>query len=503
MIEFQFVHGFTKAKAPLGGKPNHSKNIFLSAIKNLTIMQNNYLARKTRQFKGLCKKIGKRWDSFSSQERENLLGRFRRLYRNLQTAFARPQLRKMMGAAALVLMGMGNVQGQYFKAPAQDTIGFTGQLTLGNGHTKPVFVDIDGDGDLDCFVGSLSGNFYYFVNNGTASIPSFQLSGGATPTANPFGLSDLSALSPSGGTFPGFGDLDGDGDYDAIAGQTYGSFYYFENTGSASAPTFAAYAVDTFGLAPVTDALGFGTIEPELVDLDNDGDLDLVAGDYAGHFFYYENTGDSLNPSFAAVVQDTFGITGLSGNYPQSTPSFIDFDGDGDLDMFSGSSTGDLHYFENTGTSSSPSFDTPQINPFGFLRPSSSSMIVSTALADLNNDGRIDLLLGSSTGSFYYYEGDSVLTTTPPPPLNLEENITVPLFRTYPNPVSNQLILEFSQAANYQILVTDITGREVYNEFIQADNNLQLSTQAWPAGLYLLQVRDEQGNVSTQKVVKE
>ncbi|MBM3264708.1 MAG: VCBS repeat-containing protein, partial [candidate division Zixibacteria bacterium] len=83
---------------------------------------------------------------------------------------------------------------------------------------------------------------------------------------------------------PAFVDLDKDGDLDLLSGEYYGNFHYFENTGSSSAPAFSATQTNPFGLVDV----GYSSA-PAFGDLDNDGDLDLLSGEYYGNFRYFEN----------------------------------------------------------------------------------------------------------------------------------------------------------------------------------------------------------------------
>jgi large repetitive protein len=97
-------------------------------------------------------------------------------------------------------------------------------------------------------------------------------------------------------SLPSLADLDGDGDLDAIVGLQDGNFAYFENTGTPSAPAFSSSSVlNPFGL---TDA---GRVAaPTFADLDADGDLDAVIGEFTGRR-YLENTGSATAPAFTFV----------------------------------------------------------------------------------------------------------------------------------------------------------------------------------------------------------
>ena len=96
----------------------------------------------------------------------------------------------------------------------------------------PYFVDANGDGKIDCFMGSSNGKIYYFKNVGTVSVAVFEPQLGIN---NPFDGQDW-------GTYvvPAFADLDGDGDVDAIIGEKLGTLEYWENTRSPTNPVFTS-----------------------------------------------------------------------------------------------------------------------------------------------------------------------------------------------------------------------------------------------------------------------
>ena len=137
-------------------------------------------------------------------------------------------------------------------------------------------------------------------------------------------------------------------------------------------------------------------------DLDGDGDLDLVTGSTGVYLHYFENTGTASAPEFtkrsgADNPFDGFDL-GLATN-----SVLADLDDDGDLDLISGSGRSYLAYLENTGTASAPAFTqrTGSSNPVDGI---ASGAHISPALADLDGDGDLDLLTGNQQGELAYFE---------------------------------------------------------------------------------------------------
>ncbi len=257
--------------------------------------------------------------------------------------------------------------------------------------SAPTLVDIDGDGDLDAFVGEagpaigVSGNVFFHENTGTAADPAF-----ADAVTNPFGLSLLGF-----DTAPAFVDFDGDGDLDAFFGERLGRLFYYENVGSSVAPSFVGRQINPFGCAPS----GVGNTAPSFADMDSDGDFDVLVGVADGSLLYFENTGDAANPSCAAPVTNPFGITSVAS---LSKPTTADLDGDGDVDVFVGAEDGAMVCFENTGGAASPAFVTHDAltNPLAFIDVGLES---APAFGDLDGDGSADFLVGAENGTLQYY----------------------------------------------------------------------------------------------------
>ncbi len=256
--------------------------------------------------------------------------------------------------------------------------------------SAPVLADIDGDGDLDLVVGENDGTLKYYQNTGTTSNPAYEVK---TGDSNPFNGIDVgNAASPT------LADIDGDGDLDLVVGEDDGTLKYYQNTGTTSNP---AYEVKTGGGNPFNGIDVGNAASPILVDIDGDGDLDLVMGGVYGILEYYQNTGTTSNPAYEAKTGGNNPFNGINvGNV--ASPTLADIDGDGDLDLVVGESNGTLKYYQNTGTTSNPAYGakTGDSNPFNGIDVGHSS---SPTLADIDGDGDLDLVVGEENGNLKYY----------------------------------------------------------------------------------------------------
>ena len=192
--------------------------------------------------------------------------------------------------------------------------------------------------------------------------------------------------------FPAFADLDADGDQDLLVGEYEGVLKYFQNTGTSLIPQFANPIRNPFGLLATTSLA-----IPAFADLDGDGDTDVLLGAYYGSMEYFQNIGSSTSPQFAAPIVNPFG---LDSTYLVAIPAFTDLDADGDFDLLVGEAYGAMQYFQNTGSGTSPEFAAPIVNPFGL---DSTNSLAFPAFADLDHDGDTDLLVGEYYGAMKYF----------------------------------------------------------------------------------------------------
>ena len=214
---------------------------------------------------------------------------------------------------------------------------------------------------------------------------------------------------------PVFVDIDNDGDQDLFlgiesvpsspfdTGRVATPVFYLKNHGTATNPEFGTVAQNPFGLQSVANG---GT--PAFADIDNDGDFDAFIGNGVGTTVYFENTGTSTNPSFASGIVNAFGLStlGTSANLTAGTawvaPTFADIDNDGDLDAFIGADDGHVYYFPNNGSKTSPQFGSAQASAFGIS--AIGDTYAKPAFFDVEGDGDLDLFIGAGHGSTGFYQ---------------------------------------------------------------------------------------------------
>jgi hypothetical protein len=261
---------------------------------------------------------------------------------------------------------------------------YISQIDVGS-ESYPAFLDLDGDRDLDLLLANKidpddlnTSVVYRFENVGDPARPSLRLRG-------PFDI---------GGAYhnaPAFGDLDADGDLDLVLGTWRKHLEYLRNDGTAAEPRFvradSAIVVLTRG----------SNSTPALVDIDADGDLDLFVGESSGTLNFYRNEGSAAAPRFELVSDEYLDID--VGR--RSVPAFLDIEGDGDQDLVLGSEIGGLLFYRNDGRPAEARFVEAE-SPF----PGAEDLptFAVPAFADIDADGDLDLFVGGNGGGLYFFE---------------------------------------------------------------------------------------------------
>jgi hypothetical protein len=236
--------------------------------------------------------------------------------------------------------------------------------------------DMDGDGDLDLIAGNWNQTNRLYINNGSAD-----------PFSGVTG-SDISSDTHNTVSIV-LGDVDGDGDQDLVAGNNGQTNRLYINNGSAD-PFSGVTGSDISSDANNTGSIALG-------DVDGDGDLDLVAGDYDQANRLYINNG-SADP-FSAVS----GTNISSDAHATRSIALADVDGDGDLDLAAGNYNQTNRLYLNNGTA------TPFSAVTGSDISSDAHKTIEIALADVDGDGNLDLVAGNEnqTNRLYINDGNS------------------------------------------------------------------------------------------------
>ena len=224
-------------------------------------------------------------------------------------------------------------------------------------------VDFDGDGVRDVVVGVgdwtrygaiWQGKQENYAKDGTWLTPPVdglvywcRGNGAGYGKPEPVRLADGRPLWVNGNPMPMCEDWDGDGDLDILCGEFVDGFTYFENVGTRTAPRYAAgrrLKADGGGDLQMELAM----ITPSAVDWDGDGKLDLICGDEDGRVAFIRNTGRMADgaPVFAPPRYFRQEADAL-GFGVLSTPCGVDWDGDGDWDLICGDSAGHIAFIEN------------------------------------------------------------------------------------------------------------------------------------------------------------
>jgi len=205
------------------------------------------------------------------------------------------------------------------------------------GYTIPVLTDWDNDGDLDLIVGSLHSYYLLLVNTGTKAAPVFG-------KPEPLTSGGKTLLLPWR-TRPVVHDFDVDGRKDLLALDADGMLTLYRRAGARELQP-GRRILEPDGSPIKLDGKGreTGRAMLALMDWDEDGKLDLIAGNAIENFDglrWYRNTGTKTN--WVLARQPNLSLNLPWNHYHQIEP--IDWNGDGKLDLIAGSEGGWVYYY--------------------------------------------------------------------------------------------------------------------------------------------------------------
>ena len=403
-------------------------------------------------------------------------------------------------------LNTGTEASPFFTQHSQDFLQ-SGMLDFGSG-AYPVATDVDGDGLTDLLTGNygyLDSSYYetghllrcvyhsrlaYLRNTGTAANPSFKLI-----TDDFANLSALKILA----AYPATGDLDGDGDADLLIGNADGTFIYLENlAGQGKLPDYAQ-AVFNY---QILDAGDYSA--PQLIDLDQDGLIDIVCGKRDGRLSYYRNTGTLQQPAFS-LISDSLGNIDVTdpqlSYYGYSTPCF--FRGsDSKWRLMLGAELGGIHYYKNITENLGGSF----LKVESEVQGNNEGLRTGVAVLQADGDAYPDMIIGNYAGGLAFYRGIT------PQPIGIREAEIKPGIHVslYPNPASDRVNINIEQelkSGRLEIDIFGIDGNRCYTSGLQPlVHNLAIPMSALKPGIYICRIiistsADEPAGVAYRKLI--
>lgn len=254
-------------------------------------------------------------------------------------------------------------------------------------------------------------SIWFYKNTGTAQSPNF------TFVKDNFLQDEMIEVGDY--AFPAFTDYDGDGDQDLFIGN-YGNedfrgvIAFYENVGTPTSSSFRLVTRDYLQLS----LLSRYNMKPQFIDINSDGNMDITfllseAMNFTTSLFYIAgDKPDALSFSSLEVKSANFDVG--------STENVLleDVDQDGIVDLLVGTSTGALEYWRNTGPNGSFNF-TLENAAFMNLSSSLTRTNINASVADMDNDGRHDLIIGDQSGRLTIYGDYRGTMNSPQPASNL------------------------------------------------------------------------------------
>lgn len=145
----------------------------------------------------------------------------------------------------------------------------------------------------------------------------------------------------------------------------------------------------------------------------------------------------------------------------------------------------------------------PHVDPQALIidMPQASS-ISKVKLGDLNGDGIPDaVVLDPTSGNVWVV----LLGVLPNGDItSISNSFKSASVKVFPNPTTEQLTIQDADAGISAVHIRDLQGRQVYAQTLgQPTSELDLEMQAYPVGMYVLEIKNRRGETTVKKIVKQ
>jgi hypothetical protein len=283
-----------------------------------------------------------------------------------------------------------------------------------------------------------------------------------------------------------FGDLNGDGLPDMVLGNAGGKLYYTYNAGKPDSAVYGA-------LLPFSPTIDIGSnATPALADLDGDGLAALVVGERNGNLNFFRNTGTVTAPAFAATPDDDF-LGEVDVRQPgdlvdYSTPYFVR-EGEewvlytGNLagkvqkyDQISGNLQGAFHRVDDNEASQ---FNLPDIDEGARSAP----LPIAPGSDDVH-----DLVIGNERGGIRI---SNAMQPSGVGDIPDERGLTI-----FPNPAGSHITVQWKGAEPATVEIFTIHGQLVYSAHEMNLGNVAIDIAQLPAGIYYVTLKSRASRCS-------
>lgn len=360
-------------------------------------------------------------------------------------------------------------------------------IDMGRG-AYPIPVDYNGDGLMDLIVA----NNENYIENDIQPCRMMIMKNIGSLDSPEFSIVNDNYLDLNGQGFvrayPAFGDLDNDGDIDLVIGRQDGTFAYYENQASlGNEPDFVQtieFIQDNAG-----GNLDVGKVAtPQLFDLDEDGLLDIVAGEENGNINFVKNLGSLESFNFEHQIDTIGGVvaSNLLGTQGNSVPFLFRNDED-NIELIVGTEIGIINHYDDIEGNLDGEFNliTDQL---GDIKEGTYS---GACLVDFTNDGLRDLIYGQVGGGLAFYQGGDSLT------IGIHQETETFQTHIFPNPASDVVSITMDPIfSNGELTIFNSLGQLVHSEVLN-ENKVELSSRLWDTGIYVIKL--QAGPHSTSK----